>query len=262
MRCTNDALALKALADGVAWTAVGWDGRAWVQKRVEGGVLCQDILQSLFSILPLEPFRADDGTTRPAGRPRGFIQWKMDLVGGGVSVPSGKDVPAWQTTVSETAPTATALVSLYKSKLGCNRNGEDNACASPTCAFCWRGRPGLTHGTVFCFNEWAVAPAEASAGTGTLRGGQVKEAADSPDTWLFSENSRGNDVEIYVDDSAKRAGRRGFRLTTLGRIAYCFDHQGNDRRIENAEERQEGEWTVWVAVQEFVTAGVGNTKNS
>jgi len=34
-----------------------------------------------------------------------------------------------------------------------------------------------------------------------------------------------------VDDSAKRAGKRGFRLTTLGRVAYFFEHQGNDRRV-------------------------------
>ena len=80
---------------------------------------------------------------------------------------------------------------------------------------------------------------------GVLRGGLVENAADLPD-WLFSEASRGSDVVIYVDDSAKRAVKRGFRLTTIGRIACFFEHQGNERRSDQTEKREEGEWTVRV----------------
>ena len=258
-RCVNDSQALKALADGVRWDAVGWDGRKWVERTVEAGAICQDVLQSLFSILPLAPAHSNDGAD-PVRRPHGLIQWEVDLVGGN-AVSSGKDVPAWQTKVSETTPTAEDLLDLYKSRLGCKRpKGKD--CASLTCADCWLGKGLLKHGTIYCFNQWTAAPTEASAGTGTLRGGQVKEAADSPSTWLLSEDSLANDVEIYVNDSAKTAGERGFRLTTLGRIAYFFEHLSNTPHLAAAEEGHEGEWSVWVAVQEFVSSGVGNTRKT
>lgn len=258
-RDTNNGQALKALADGVAWNAVGWDGCSWVEKTVEAGPLCQDILQSLFSILPQAPAHNNDGT-QSVRRPHGLIRWDVDLADGGGAVSSvGNDPPAWQAKVAETMPTPAALAALYKTKLGCKRP-KGKQCASLTCARCWVGGTRLKHATAYCFDQWAAAPAEASAGTGTLRGGQVTEAADSPSTWFLSEESRGSDVELYVDDSARQAGERGFRLTTLGRIVYFFEHQANDTRLAAAEEKQEGEWAIWVAVQQFVSSGVGNTR--
>ncbi|CAN0366457.1 unnamed protein product, partial [Pylaiella littoralis] len=77
-RATNDSLALKALADGVSWSASGWDGRRWVRQLVEAGPLCQSTLQECFSILPLAPAHSDHGAA-PVGRPSGFVDWEVQL---------------------------------------------------------------------------------------------------------------------------------------------------------------------------------------
>ena len=75
-------------------------------------------------------------------------------------------------------------------------------------------------------NHWGQAAAEVRAGIGTIRGGPVKDAGTP--TWVRSAASRGNDVQIYLKAEDQRAGNRGLGSTTLGRVAYFFEHQGND----------------------------------
>lgn len=261
-RCANDNLALKGLADGVRWRAIGWEGSKWVHRTVEAGESCQAALRGLFAILPLEPARSEDGSVlgeRAATNPAGFVRWDVHLRpgwGGGGNV----SLLPWQRKVAETVPTAPELLALYKTKLGCSRDEQtDEPCTSKTCASCWRNRAiGLTEGSVTCFNHWGGAAPEASAGTGTLRGGRVEEAARLGDSWMYSV-SRANDVEIYVDQDAQRRGSRELGSTTLGRIAYFFEHQGNDlRRVEGTNVVYGGQWTMWVAVLEYATTARGN----
>ena len=256
---TNDSQALKSVADGVQWSARGWNGREWVERTITGGDLCRRTLQKVFKLLPLAPAQSDDVGGR-GGRPSGFVQWDAILVGTEAPGSTVGGTTVWQSVVAETLPTAVQLLALYNEKLGCGRNESEPPCDSDACAFCWRGRPDLYNGVVTCFNHWGGAPRDASAGTGTLRGGLVKDAGELSATWMAQETSRANDVEIYVDADARRSGERGQKATTLGRIAYFFEHQGNHRRQLVDGEIQEGEWTVWVAVQEFVTAGRGQAR--
>lgn len=259
MRVTNDGLAVKALADGVSWTASGWTGREWVRQTVTAGALCQETLQSVFAILPLAPAHLEDGAQPRAGRPAGFVSWEVELGVGG-EPHDARSLTTWQTAASATLPSAEVLNSLYIDKLGCHRVEGGPFCDSDRCASCWGWRPGLYHGSVVCFNMWGDAPEEASAGTGTLRGSPVKDAAELPSTWMIQPSSRANDVELYVDADARRSGKRGQGLTTLGRIVHFFEHQENDSRHIVDGKYQEGEWSVWVGIREYVPAGRGNKR--
>ena len=175
----------------------------------------------------------------------------------------------WQREVSRTIPSAPELLTLYQETLGCYRDPDSSdekkreLCGSRTCPFCWRNRSwGLTNGSVSCFNIWADAAAEVSAGTGTLRGGEVKAAAEQVDGgWMLSDESRASDVEIYLDNDAQRSGRQGQHSTTIGRLCFFFEHRGNHLQSDdNAAGEEEGDWVRWAAVREYVTAGRGNAR--
>ena len=72
----------------------------------------------------------------------------------------------------------------------------------------------------------------------------------------LSSSSRGSDVEIYIMADARRNKTRGFRHNILGKLAYLFEHQGNDlRRVGEEVMAREGIWTVWVAVLEYTPPG-------
>ncbi|CAN0258856.1 unnamed protein product [Scytosiphon promiscuus] len=258
-RAWNDTQALKSLCDGVKWSAVGYDKGVALRRDLTPGPLCRQVLQEVFKILPLQmnPAATEDGLTmHNRGRPHGYIQVKTSLP----PVTSGTHmgIPAWQQALFKTLPTAAQLETRYDEALGCGRTAEDPACSSRTCSFCWRNRgAGLVRRTVRVFNHWGEAPAEASAGVGILRGGTVKDATASG--WTRSTASRASDVELYVTAAARRSECRGLGSTTLGRVAYFFEHQGNDwRRGDDGGVAPEGVFTVWVAVSEYVTAGVGH----
>ena len=109
------------------------------------------------------------------------------------------------------------------------------------------------------FNHWGDAPAEASAGTGVIRGSSLRDAGTPG--WTRFTALRPCDVEIYRTADAQSSDSRGYGFTTLGRVAYFFKHQGNDwRRGDQGNPAPEGQSTVWVAVAEFVTAGVGQQR--
>lgn len=257
-RTANDSLALKALVDGVTWDARGWDGRQWIHESLSAGPACREVLQDLFEVLTLAPaFTAGDDVKPNWKRPSGYVEWEADLqtsVGGG-------EQSGWSKVVSATLPNAQTLSSRYAEMLACGRVLDEVACTSPTCSSCWRDRGrGLTHSTVACFNHWGGAPEEVSAGTGTIRGGTVKDAAVNPETWSLSTASRANDVEIYVTPKAQEDGTRGVRFTTLGKVVYFFEHRGNALRRRGAAHIQQGAWTAWVAVLEYVTAGTGHRR--
>ncbi|CAN0424840.1 unnamed protein product [Laminaria digitata] len=257
-RTTNDALALKAVADGVRWRGRGWNGRKWVSADLEAGGRCQEILHDLFAVLPLAPAFTNEEDVR-VGKPYGFVQLEATLRDGGalVASPSG-----WGQEVAATLPNATALEGRYAEMLACGRTPDEEACTDSTCCSCWRDRGrGLTHRVVTLFNHFGRAAPEVSAGTGTIRGGAVKDAAANPETWSISTSTRGNSVEIYVTQEAQADETRGVRFTTLGKVAYFFEHRDNNLRREDAGRPVEkGEFTVWVAVQEYVTAGKGHSR--
>ena len=78
---------------------------------------------------------------------------------------------------------------------------------------------------------------------------------------MLSTESRGNDVEVFLTAETQWDGSRGLRRTTLGKVVYFFEHQGNDLRRDQSDHVKEGVWTVWAAVLEYVTAaGTGQQR--
>lgn len=259
-RTTNDSLALKAVADGVQWRARGWKGGRggkWESRIVTAGDLCRSTLQEVFKVLPLAPTQSDSDVA-PVRRPIGFVQWDASLLGTEGPGWAGGG-PDWEYAVAKSLPTAAGLLALYQEKLGCGRKESEPPCDSDACALCWRGLD-LNNHEVTCFNDWGAAPREASAGEGILRGGPVTDAGELGDAWTAQETSRANDVEIYLNADARRSGERGQKATTLGRVAFFFEHEGNPPRDLVDGELQQGEWTVWVGVQEYVTTGRGQAR--
>lgn len=257
----NTAQALKALSDDVTWSAVGYEKGKAVRKELMAGPLCRQVLKEVFKILPLEmkPASTEEGAmVREARRPHGYQEWTAPLPPQTLDTLSS--APAWQQAVSKTLPSVEQLEGRYDASLGCGRTAGEAACTSRTCSFCWRNRGRrLVRRTVKVFNHWGEAAVEASAGTGIIRGSPIKNATHAG--WTRSTASRASDVEIYLTAAAQRDDRRGYTFTTLGRVAYFFEHQGNDwRRGDNGNSAPEGVFTVWVAVSEYVTAATGNRR--
>ncbi|CAB1105078.1 unnamed protein product [Ectocarpus sp. CCAP 1310/34] len=251
-RATNDSLAIKSLADGIEWTASGWTGSKWERRTVTAGDLCRQTLQDVFSVLPLAPALSD---TLSAGRSWGNVEWDEDLLGTEASLTGTlQDVFSVLPLAPALSDTLSAGRSWGNVEWDEDLLGTEASLTGVDRADC----PGLHNGSVTCFNHWGNSPEEASAGTGTLRGGPVKDAAEFGNKWMIQETSRANDVGLYVDTNARRFGEREQAATTLGRIAYCFEHQGNDsRHLVDGKVQEGGEWTIWVAVEEYITAGRG-----
>eukprot|EP00752_Nemacystus_decipiens_P016129 g14422.t1 len=264
-RVWNAHQALKALCDGVTWQAKGFNhvSRTWETRELRAGPLCQEVLQSAFKILPVQMTAAapEDGVTeRSRGFPHGYKEFDAGLLPSRPATPP--DAPSWQQVVAATLPTDAELGLLYDEKLGCGRAEDETPCSSRTCSFCWRNRgfPGaVVRKSVTVFNHWGLAPAEVSAGTGTIRGSPIADAGSSAG-WARSTSSRANDVEIYLTPEAQESGTTGLEDTTIGRVAYFFEHQGNDWRRGDSSDIPPGTFTIWVAVSEYVTAGVGNRR--
>lgn len=157
-------------------------------------------------------------------------------------------------------PSPENLDGRYAECFGCGRIHGQAPCSSRRCSYCWRNRTakrGLTHETVEVFNHWGGTPGEASAGTGTIRGCPVKEANHSYG-WNRSTASRGSDVELFLTLKDQLQGNHELGRTTLGKVAFFFEHLGNDwRRDEDSGVIEEGEYTIWMAVSEYVSAGIG-----
>ena len=234
-RVWNATQALKDLCDDVSWSAKGYNHneRTWVTTELRAGPLCQEVLQSAFKFLPVQmtPAATEDGATaRSGGFPHGFKQFEAGLLPS--RRPTPLNAPRWQEVVAETLPTDDEVGHLYDDHHGCGRGGEDAPCASRTCSFCWRNRGtegAVVRKCVTVFNHWGGAPAEVSAGTGTIRGSPITDAGDDVG-WARSTTSRANDVEIYLTQDAQESGTHGLEATTIGRVAYFFEHQGNDWR--------------------------------
>ena len=258
MKNWNDSQGLKALADGVTWKTSGFVDGEEVQKDVTAGPLCQETLQALFAFLPqqMNPASAEDDTIAgQVGRPHGYQQWEAGLKG----VDGFMELQAWQEKVAALLPSPDGLDERYADYFGCGRVHGEAVCSTRTCSYCWRNRGhGLTNRAVVVFNHWGGAPGEASAGTGTIRGCPVKDA-DTRSGWTRSTASQGSDVEIYLTINDQREGNRGLGCTTLGKVAFFFEHQANPWRRDEAGVIPEGEYTIWMAVSEYVTAGVGNS---
>ncbi len=262
LRVWNDGQALKALCDGVQWTGFGIVDGKEVEMELVPGAGCQEVLQEVFNILPLDmsPAHPEDGTaTSGSGhRPHGFQLWEAVLGADGPSLPP--TAPLWQQEVSKTLPSPEQLEGAYDELLGCGRTDSGETCARRNCSFCWRNRGrGLTNHAVVVFNHWGGAPGTVSAGTGTIRGGPVKDASSDPH-WASSFVARGSDVEIFLTAEDCLQDSRGLGHTTLGRVAYFFEHQGNDWRRGEGSVIPPGIYTTWAAVSEYVTSGVGNAR--
>ncbi|CAM9732456.1 unnamed protein product [Pylaiella littoralis] len=252
----NDGLALKALSDGVVWTATDYVRGQWVEKEdCTAGPVCRDVLRDFVKVLPLESAFAEDAAAGSGGgEPHGYKEWRSTLGFSGCGVPP--DDLTWHQRVSLTLPSSSELGKRYEDLLGCGRPLDTSPCSSPTCSLCWRNRnQGLVHDTVWCFNHRGQAPEVASAGMRKLRGGPVEEAGRMPSTWVLSRASRGNGIELFVSAAAARDGTTGVGHSTVARVIFYFEHLGKDQRSDEDGHVQEGVVTVWVAVLEYVTAG-------
>lgn len=251
--------ALKSLCDGITWEAKGFERGKEVRKEVTAGTVCREVLQDVFALLPAmhqSPASVEDGNTtgRQGSDSHRPPRWEAGLKG----VEAGIELEAWQAGVSAMLPSPEELDERYAECFGCGRIHGEAPCSTRTCSFCWRNRTekrGLMHETVKFFNHWGGAPGDASAGTGTIRGCPGLHSG-----WTRSTASRGSDVEIYLTAEDQREGNRGLGQTTLGKVAFFFQHQGNPwRRDEESGDIPEGQYTIWMAVSEYVTAGVGNS---
>lgn len=170
-KTNNNNLAIKSVADGVVWRARGYVEGRWEWKTVSAGPVCREVLQSVFTILPLAPASTGDhrgSADAVGGRPHGYVQWDVALKG--EAAPSDGTLEPWQAQVALTILGVRALEERYDETLGCGRTEEETPCGSPSCSYCWRNRsgPGLTHRVVSIFNHWGGAHPEASGGSGTL----------------------------------------------------------------------------------------------
>jgi len=231
MMCWNENQALKAMCDGVSWTGCGFNNGQEVEAELTAGPLCREVLQDVFKFLPLQmtPASAEEDVApgRPRGRPHGYQEWEAVLKGEPTGLSHGE---AWQQQVQRALPSAGELEVRYDEYFGCGREEDGKPCSCRTCSYCWRSRgEGLVRRKVIVSNHWGGAAREASGGTGTTALDQKEE-------------------------------ERGLGRTTLDKVAFFFKHQGNDWRQGRKKKAPPGEFTVWVALAEYVTAGVGTSR--
>lgn len=263
-KCHNDQLALRACADGVQWTARDYVNGKWVIKKdCTAGSVTRIVLRDLFKVFPLSPAGLSDdaGLAEGAGgHPHGYKEWESCLQ----DDPAGVDTDqgTWQQRVSQTLPSCQHLEERYDELFGCGRLEGDEPCQDkPLCSFCWRNRGwGLVYRRVCCFSHWGQAPEAVSAGMGKILGGTVVDACRKPSSWMLDRPRGVNDIEIYVSADAARDGTTGVGHTTLAKVIYFFEHQGNDQRKGENEHPQPGIVTLWLACLEYVTAGTGHQR--
>lgn len=186
-----------------------------------------------------------------------MVEWRIDdVVGDGTEAPLQSE--AWKLFL-ETTIRGMGLMDLYHTWFGCGRgHTDDRLCQDTRCPRCWKWRNmGLMNKGVRCISMWAGAPADVSAGTGTLRGCSVQDAAADGPNWMLAPAPYGTDVELYCTREALRADVPGATgICTLAKVAFFVEHEGNP-----SQDRSVGEKALWVAVAEYVTAGPGNTRS-
>lgn len=262
-RCINDQQAIKSLADGAQWTARCYsyqERRSVTRTNCAAGPTCRAVLRDLAKVLPLSPSVADSDAPRATVKqPPGYQEWEavLDAPVGGAS----DEGATWQQHTSRTLPSVAHLEERYDELLGCGREDGESPCSSPTCSYCWRNRGRkLAYRQVCCFNHWKPAPEVVSAGAGKILGVSLADACEERGTWMLDRPSGANDVELFVSASDVRDGTTGVGHTTLGKVVYFFEHQGNDQRKGDSDRIEAGVVTVWVAVLEYVTAGTGHQR--
>ncbi|CAM9814236.1 unnamed protein product, partial [Ectocarpus fasciculatus] len=116
VRRENDAMAAEAMAEGVRWTAWGYDKtkRGWVKKTVQASPACRELLRAISERV--------SGTRRHGtGRPRGIVEWNASLEHP-AAAPSAQ---GWQETIGallpRTGPGRLGLLDLYKAWFSCGR---------------------------------------------------------------------------------------------------------------------------------------------
>ncbi|CAN0259264.1 unnamed protein product [Ectocarpus sp. 4 AP-2014] len=227
------------MAEGVRWTARGYDKtkREWVKKTVQASPACRELLRTISEW----EFRTRRHGT---GRPRGIVEWNVRLK----QQAAAPSAPEWQETIGallrRTGPGGLDLLDLYNAWFSCGRETSNpNMCDNGRCPRCWRIRHlHLVNMEVECSNTWIGAPERVSGGTGTMRGAPMEDAHDKPNIrWILVPPPFGTDVGIC----------------TLGKVAFFFQHRGN-----SLQDGEEGLLTRWVAVAEYVTAGVGSSEKS
>lgn len=230
-------MAAEAMAEGVRWTAWGYDKtkREWVKKTVQASPACRELLGSN-SEWVVETRR------HVTGRPRGIVEWNVRL-GQQAAAPSG-----WQETIGallrRTGPGGLDLLGLYKAWFSCGRETSNPSMfENGRCPRCWRNRSlGLVNLEVECSNTWIGAPERISGGTGTIRGAPMEDAHKKKHIrWIVAPPPFGTDVEIYSDRAALDATRPGPSGTcTLGKVAFFFQHRGNPLQDDDEGLRPDG----------------------
>ena len=111
----NENQALKALCDGITWTACGYNNGREEERDLTAGPLCQEVLHDIFEFMPsqMTPASTEEGATaaRLGRRPQGYQQWEASLKGERGDSPHG--TPEWQQAVSALLPSAEDLELRY-----------------------------------------------------------------------------------------------------------------------------------------------------
>lgn len=226
-RRKNHDSAVRFMLEGGSWTArrYNYKENAWETRRIKAGVGCLEMLKSLSD----EPRR-----TFGMGRARGTAKWTVEVgdrgkVRAATSTPGGWELAA------------TRAIEHLDLELEYSR---------------WFGgeREQLRYTSAVCFNIWDDAPAEATGGHRTIRGGPVHDAEKHQGArWcLAAAAPLGTNIELYSTPEANRLRKPGPAGTcTLGKVACFVEHRGND-----------GAETLWVAVAEYVTVGRGKAREN
>lgn len=250
-RRLNTRLAADAMMEGLAWEARRYDNRdGWVVSTVQASSPCRKLLKTLSDTL-------SHSRKHGVGRARGTVNWEMSIAqhGGELEATSGSE-RSWMRALAMAMQQKFRLEDLYHTWYSCGRlHGVQAFCGKPQCPRCWKYRNvGFREQRVRFSNNWTGAPSEVSGGSGTLRGGNVQIAKADDRQWMAES---GTDVEIYSNRDAMISNRPGPAGTcSLARVAFFAEHVGNPPLGVDTT----GEKTLWVAVAEYVTAGIGQDK--
>lgn len=180
------------MEEGLRWKGRALDrgGNQWIDRTVQASPACRELLKNLSA-------RSVDARSFGTGRPRGTVDWTMELEP--MALRPGAE--GWQQAIGGLLPNwgSGKLLELYKRWWGCGRaSGDSSRCDNDRCPRCWNFRdPGLVNTGLRCSNVWAGAPGRLSGGTGTIRGARMVDAAENVNAqWVLSAPPYAMDVEM------------------------------------------------------------------
>ncbi|CAN0037184.1 unnamed protein product [Ectocarpus sp. 4 AP-2014] len=245
-------MAANAMMEGLAWKARRYNKRdGWVVSPVQGSDPCRQLLKTLSDAL---------SHSRKHGvcRPRVTVDWEMTIGEHGAGLQATSEAePDWILALALAMRKEFLLEDSYRTWYSCGRlHGVRSLCGNPRSPRCWKFRDlGLREDRISFSNNWTGAPAKVSGGSGTIRGGDVRDAEINSREWMVES---GTDVEMYSTRDALVSNKPGPAGTcSLARVAFFAKHVGNPPEGEGTT----GETTLWVADAKYVSTGLGENQD-